>query len=64
MRIEKIIQRHRNDFHWLGKCEHCGKEERYGDGYADDFYCLRVVPGRHCPSCGLNSHGEASSAAK
>lgn len=57
MRIKEIISRYRNDFGWIGKCEHCEHEERYGDGYADEYYCLHVVPGRYCPQCGLNSHG-------
>lgn len=58
MRLEKVISRHRNDFHWLGKCEHCGTEQRYGDGYADHFYCTVVVPHRECPECGLRSVDE------
>jgi hypothetical protein len=58
MRIIKVLERIRNDFHWLGKCEHCGYETRYGDGYADEYYCLTIVPHRYCDKCGLNSHGE------
>lgn len=58
MRIDEITWRHRNDFHWIGKCEHCGHTDRFGDGYADEFYCLNVVPSRHCEKCGLNSHGD------
>lgn len=57
MRIEKITYRSRNDFHWIGLCEHCGHEQKYGDGYADGFYCLQVVPHRHCSKCDLNSYG-------
>lgn len=57
MRLKEITSQHRNDFHWIGECEHCGKTKRYGDGYADDFYCLRVIPARHCSECGLNSYG-------
>lgn len=58
MRIERITWRHRNDFHWIGRCEHCDHEESYGDGYADEFYCLNVVPARFCPECDTNSVGE------
>ena len=61
MRIKEITYRHRNDFHYIAECEHCGKEEIYGDGYADHFYCTRVVPeGRFCPSCERNSYGQTS----
>lgn len=58
MRLLEVTSRHRNDFHWIGQCESCGHKQRYGDGYADRFYCMGVVPGRHCPECGLNSYGE------
>ena len=58
MRLDEITFRHRNDFHWIGQCESCGHRERYGDGYADAFYCQRVIPGRYCPACGRNSLGE------
>lgn len=58
MHIKEITYRHRNDFHYLAKCEHCGHEVKYGDGYADDFYCTRVIPeGRFCPNCERNSYG-------
>lgn len=58
MRIHEITRRHRNDFHWIGECEHCGHKEHQGDGYADSFYCLTIVPHRHCSECGKNSYGE------
>lgn len=58
MRIKEITQRYHNDFHYIAECEHCGKSQRYGDGYADSFYCYQVVPNRHCEECGLNSYGE------
>lgn len=58
MRIIEVTNRHRNDFHWVGQCEHCDHVEKYGDGYADNFYCTQVVPGRYCPECGRNSHGD------
>ena len=57
MRIKEITWRHRNDFHYTAECEHCGNVDKYGDGYADNFYCTQVVPNRHCCDCGLNSYG-------
>ena len=60
MQIAEVTFRHRNDFHWIGQCRHCGHRQRYGDGYADHFYCARVAPARHCSKCGLNCFGEAS----
>ncbi len=57
MRIKEITFRHRNDFHWIGQCEFCGHTERYGDGYADAFYCLCVIPDRSCSNCGRRSAG-------
>ena len=59
MRIKEITWRHRNDFHYIAACEHCGYETKYADGYADNFYCTVVVPHRHCEKCALNSYGEA-----
>lgn len=57
MELLEVTWRHRNDFHWQGRCRHCSHTERYRDGYADAFYCRRVVPERHCPACGLNCYG-------
>jgi hypothetical protein len=62
MRIVEILSRHRNDFSFICGCEHCGHQYRRGDGYADAYYCLRVVPGQHCPECGLNTYGEPRTA--
>lgn len=64
MELIEVTSRHRNDFHWKGKCRHCNHVEHYGDGYADDFYCLRVVPNRHCPKCNLNCYGETPEVAQ
>lgn len=59
MRIKEITWRHRNDFRFIGQCEHCGHEQEYGDGYADHYYCTEVIPkGRFCPKCDLNSYGQ------
>jgi hypothetical protein len=58
MELIEVTQRYRNDFHWKGKCRHCGHIARYGDGYADAFYCKVVVPHRHCDECGMNCYGE------
>lgn len=58
MRIHEITSRYRNDFHFVEKCEHCGHEQKRGDGYADEFYCLKVVPeGHFCEKCGVNTYG-------
>ena len=58
MIIKEVLSRHRNDFSFTCGCEHCGHTFRRGDGYADHYFCTEVVPGQHCPECGLNSHGE------
>lgn len=58
MRLKEVLNRHRNDFTWLGECRHCGHTRKYYDGYADRFYCEQVVPSRYCDECGLNCHGE------
>lgn len=55
MEIHEITFRNRNDFHWKGRCENCEHIERYGDGYADAFYCQEVVPNRECEKCGLTT---------
>jgi hypothetical protein len=57
MRLVEVTWRHRNDFHWKGECESCGHITHYGDGYADHFYCTKVIPDRHCEKCGFNSLG-------
>ena len=56
MRISKITFRHRNDFYYDATCK-CGHTSSWKDGYADDYYCSRVVPARACPKCGLNEYG-------
>lgn len=58
MELISTSKHHRNDYHWRGRCRHCGHEQEYGDGYADAYYTQKVVPGRHCSECGLNCHGE------
>jgi hypothetical protein len=58
MYIRKATFRHRNDFHFVAMCRSCGKESRWGDGYADTYYQTQVFPARHCPHCGVNEHGE------
>lgn len=64
MRIHEVTYRNRNDFHWIGNCEHCGKNAKYGDGYADEYYCQVVVPARHCLHCKKNSYGETADGVK
>lgn len=56
MRIVEITRRYHNDFHWIGRCEWCDHREHYGDGYADHFYCMEVVPNRVCDNCGSTSY--------
>lgn len=58
MFIKEVTWRHRNDFHFICGCEHCGHSYKRGDGYADAFFQQRVVPGQHCPECRTNSYGE------
>ena len=58
MRIQEVIWRNRNDFHYTARCEHCDNVTTYRDGYADNFYCTQVVPNRYCCDCGLNSYGK------
>jgi hypothetical protein len=60
MRLVEVTYRHRNDFHWVGECEHCGTRTRYGDGYADTYYCTVVVPHRYCTECHKNSYGKTA----
>ena len=52
MRIKEVTWRHRNDFHFITQCESCGYEYERRDGYADEYFCLHVVPGQACPKCG------------
>lgn len=61
MHIQELISRHRNDFHFICACRHCGHAFRRGDGYADSYFQTVVVPNQHCPNCGLNEHRETSS---
>lgn len=58
MFIKEVTWRMRNDFHFIARCESCGHEHKRGDGYADNYFCIVVVPGQHCQNCGLNSHGD------
>lgn len=60
MFIKEVLTRYRNDFSFVCGCEHCGHSFKRGDGYADGHFCLKVVPGQHCPKCGLNSYGDLS----
>jgi hypothetical protein len=48
---------HRNDFHFIAYCRHCGKRSRHGDGYADAMYQRCVFPARHCEHCGCDEYG-------
>lgn len=57
MFIKTITWRYRSDFHFIAKCEHCEYEHKRGDGYADEHFCLKVVPSQPCAECGKNSYG-------
>lgn len=56
MYIAEITWRHRNDFHFVSLCEHCGDKDRWGDGYADEYYQKQVFPHRQCQLCGLTGY--------
>lgn len=58
MYIKEMLSRNRNDFTFICACEHCGHEFKRGDGYADSYFQLKVIPGQHCPKCRTNAHGE------
>ena len=62
MRIKEITWRRHNDFGFIAMCAACGFEEAHDDGYADEQFCLGVVPAQHCPKCGLHARGEAAPA--
>ena len=47
-----------NDFKGKLECEHCGNVEKLSNGYNDNYYHTKVIPGRHCKKCGKNRSGE------
>jgi hypothetical protein len=51
MKIKKITQQYRRDFHCIYVCEHCGNEEE-GGGYDDDYFHRNVIPKMKCAACG------------
>lgn len=61
MRIKEVVRRHRNDFSFIAACA-CGHEFTRHDGYADEMFCLRVMPSQHCPKCGKNEYGQSANA--
>lgn len=58
MQVLRAYDFNRNDCTMDLKCEHCGKEVVDKSAYNDEYYRVKVVPDRHCPNCGKNSHGE------
>ncbi len=60
MHIAEVTWRHRNDFHFICACEHCGHRFKRCDGYAGAYFQQMVVPGQHCPKCHTNAHGEVA----
>ena len=51
MRIKKIIDQNRRDFHAIYECEHCGHTHE-GYGYDDAHFHNHVIPDMVCPVCG------------
>lgn len=47
----------RNDCTMDLKCEHCGHESVDKSAYNDEYYRLKVVADRCCPSCGKDAAG-------
>lgn len=58
MRIERIIDRHRNDFCAVMICEHCGGLQTIKTGYDDAHYHQHVIPAMTCVGCRKNRAGE------
>lgn len=57
MKIKKILEQNRRDFHAVFECEHCGHELKRG-GYDDDNFHRNVIPSVACPSCGKTAPDE------
>jgi hypothetical protein len=55
MKIEKITWEHRNDFHAILRCEHCGYSQILNSGYNDAYYHNHVLPAMKCKVCDLPS---------
>lgn len=51
MKIIKITNQHRRDFHAEVECEGCGARDRIS-GYDDRNYHDNVMPGMRCLACG------------
>lgn len=51
MKILEITSQHRNDFHAILECEHCGHKQKLGSGYNDRYYHNHVLPAIKCNSC-------------
>lgn len=52
MKIDRILSRHRRDFHADYKCEGCGYMVKGKAGYDDTNFYDNVIPNMKCPSCG------------
>lgn len=52
MKIKEILSQHRRDFTATLECEHCGANERLGNGYDDDNFHRNVIPSIECSACG------------
>lgn len=60
MRIAAITWQMRNDFRWIGECEHCQHRAKMPAGYHDHFYHSKVIPSLKCPECGLSANDDAT----
>jgi hypothetical protein len=54
MKIQKITEQSRRDFHAIYECEHCG-ETREGGGYDDANFHQNVIPLMTCDLCGKSA---------
>jgi len=56
MEIKEIKNQIRNDFTWIGECEHCGHTHKYTSGYDDNNYHDNVIPNMKCKVCHKSSN--------
>lgn len=61
MYIYEMIDKHRNDFRAIMKCEHCNHNQNLSTGYDDEYYHNKVIPAMKCSSCGMSSNDSIES---
>ncbi len=54
MKIQKILDQNRRDFHAIYECEHCG-DTSIGPGYDDANFHRNVIPSWKCKKCGKSA---------